>query len=133
MKILENILPVARARAIIENPSRPVVTVEIFTWADTVVSSSVLFFQWLLGEFREKPKDSGVIIEKIVLAWLEKNRDRVLANKVTRRDIIRSSGIGKYGAATYSKVLDSMEAMELYVIKEVSGTGGGRKKKIVTF
>ncbi len=178
LKVLENILPVARARAIIECPSAPVVTVEYFNWACTVVESSVVYFSWLLGTLRSKDVNVPLRIEQVLLGWLDRTIQRAVkggtvvegknacdaTSKViragdtgcipgqqagkrrdvglpagtlcwfgTRRELVTGSGIGKFGAAAYNPVVDSLVYAEVLELENVVRSSGRSSTKIWYF
>jgi len=131
-KMLENILPVARARAIIECSGVPVVTLEVLGWAEAVVRFSIVYFRWLLGEITDKPVvEVGLLIEKSVMSFLEKYPTNNVKGLWTRREMIQRSNIAKYGAAVYGPIIEAMVNEELIMFEKVDLVGSGRPKNCV--
>ena len=115
LKFLENVLPVARVRAIIENPKRPVVTLEYYKWAETVVESSVLFFQWLVGSLTISPNTVKAKLQS--LGAVEEHIEKRILDILRRVDAI---GYGYWKGRKYSRKL----------LKK--GKGDGNKKRVFT-
>lgn len=86
-KIAENVLPVARARALVENPENPVVKLTHMQWAHCVVLCSVQYFDWLLKNLKKVNTDAFPKYCKKIHAYLLKKRITSKKSAVPLREI----------------------------------------------
>lgn len=109
-KLVENIQPVARARAIAENPNRPTVTLEIVHWAHSIASSSILYFDWLLEELkRETVITKDVSIEHRIMRYMLKVDLTSPTSTANKNRIINGCSVHKIGSASvYNPIWNSM-------------------------
>jgi len=65
-KMGEKMLPLARVRALLDNPDNPVITLDHIIWAHCVVLSSVQYFDWLMKKLQKiRPHRKEVFAEKV--------------------------------------------------------------------
>lgn len=71
-KLVENLQPVAKLRAICRNPPAPVVNLSDVKWAHTICSQSILYFRWLLGKLNKRTipgNKTEAALEAAIFRW----------------------------------------------------------------
>lgn len=130
-KMVENIQPVARVRAVAENPRSPRVSLDIAKWAHSICSCGILYFEYLQGLLKDMDQHHSIetVAETIILKKMIGRKATSEDASIDRATIIRNCNFNKKGisANVYGIVWDSMIRME--VIQQVtSKTPSGQNK-----
>jgi len=143
-KMIENIQPLAKILAIFREPAAPKVGLSDVKWAHTLCSCSAMYFKWLLGKLKSMDAERvhvpvPVIIEEKILRYLsttnsgkgggvEAGEGEICGVKgVTKRVLIRESGIAHYGAVRYNEVFNALRESGEIVFRKVKSDAGQTK------
>jgi hypothetical protein len=125
-KLVENVQPVARARAIVESPGSPIVTLEIVKWAHSVCSCGIMYFEWLVGQLSRTIVSLDLLVEEKIEEVMKRKDAYTNKTALDRRTILNGCSFSRMGvtARMYGDIWESLIRVGVIrVYKHKSGSG----------